>query len=159
MFFDYGPTAPYMWYGVVSAEGVLKHYVPVPLPGARMPHDMWITDKHTILMDLPLYADPRIQAEGRHKLTFNRDIPSRFAVIPRFGGPRTSSGLRPNLVTSITRSTPGRRRRDRSRLLSTQTTQTPKPTDHRATRVSSRISRPRRPLLPLPIQSSNRQEH
>ena len=86
MFFDYGPTAPYMWYGVVSAEGVLKHYVPVPLPGARMPHDMWITDKHTILMDLPLYADPRIQAEGRHKLTFNRDIPSRFAVIPRFGG-------------------------------------------------------------------------
>ena len=37
-------------------------------------------------MDLPLYADPRIQAEGRHKLTFDRNMPSRFAVLPRFGG-------------------------------------------------------------------------
>jgi len=86
LFFDYGPTAPYMWYGVVSPDGVMKHYTPIPLPGARMPHDMWITENYTILMDLPLYADPEVQSEGRHKLIFNRDIPSRFAVIPRFGG-------------------------------------------------------------------------
>ena len=50
MFFDYGPRAPYMWYGVVSADGVLKHFVPIPLPGARMPHDMWITENYSILM-------------------------------------------------------------------------------------------------------------
>lgn len=87
MFFDYRPEVPYMWYGVVSADGVLKHFVPVPLPGARMPHDMWITENYSILMDLPLYADPEISAAGRHKLIFDRDTPSRFAVIPRFGGP------------------------------------------------------------------------
>lgn len=85
IFFDYGPNAPYMWYGVVSADGVLKHYVPVPLPGARLPHDMWITEHYSILMDLPLYADPEIYAQGRHKLVFDRDAPSRFAVIPRYG--------------------------------------------------------------------------
>jgi carotenoid cleavage dioxygenase len=85
MFFDYGPTAPYMSYGVVSADGVLKHFVPVPLPGARMPHDMWITENYSILMDLPLYADPEVAKSGRHKLIFDRDLPSRFAVIPRYG--------------------------------------------------------------------------
>ena len=85
IFFDYGPEAPYMWYGVVSPDGVLKHFVPVPLPGARMPHDMWITENYSILMDLPLYADPEVQAQGRHKLIFNRAIPSRFAVLPRYG--------------------------------------------------------------------------
>lgn len=85
MFFDYGPTAPYMSYGVVSADGVLKHFVPVPLPGARMPHDMWITENYSILMDLPLYADPEVAKTGRHKLIFDRDLPSRFAVIPRYG--------------------------------------------------------------------------
>jgi carotenoid cleavage dioxygenase len=86
MFFDYGPTAPYLWYGVVSPDGVLKHYVPVPLPGARLPHDMWITENYSVVMDLPLYADPDVYAEGRHRLVFDRDTPSRFAVIPRYGG-------------------------------------------------------------------------
>lgn len=85
IFFDYGPNAPYMWYGVVSPDGVLKHYVPVPLPGARLPHDMWITENYSVLMDLPLYADPEVFAQGRHKLVFDRDTPSRFAVIPRYG--------------------------------------------------------------------------
>ncbi|RPI20944.1 MAG: 9-cis-epoxycarotenoid dioxygenase, partial [Actinobacteria bacterium] len=85
IFFDYGRQAPYMWYGVVSPDGVLKHYVPVPLPGARMPHDMWITENYSVLMDLPLYADPEVYAQGRHKLIFDRDTPSRFAVIPRYG--------------------------------------------------------------------------
>ena len=85
IFFDYGPTAPYLSYGVVSADGVLKHMVPIDLPGARMPHDMWITGNYSILMDLPLYADPEVSAAGRHKLIFNRDLPSRFAVIPRYG--------------------------------------------------------------------------
>ena len=37
LFFDYGPEPPYMWYGVVSADGTLRHFVPVPLPGARLP--------------------------------------------------------------------------------------------------------------------------
>ena len=30
----------------------------IDLPGPRLPHDMAITEKHSILMDLPLYNDP-----------------------------------------------------------------------------------------------------
>lgn len=85
LFFDYGPQAPYMWYGVVTADGVLRHYVPVPLPAARMPHDMAITENYSILMDLPLFADPEVFAAGRHKLVFDQNLPARFAVIPRYG--------------------------------------------------------------------------
>lgn len=85
LFFDYGPEAPFMWYGVVTADGVLRHYVPVPLPAARMPHDMAITENYSILMDLPLFADPEVFAAGRHKLVFDQNLPARFAVIPRYG--------------------------------------------------------------------------
>lgn len=85
LFFDYGPTPPYMSYGVVSRDGVLKHFTPIDLPGARMPHDMAITERHTVLMDLPLVVDPEAANEGRHSLVFRRDWPSRFAVVPRYG--------------------------------------------------------------------------
>lgn len=85
LFFDYGPVPPYMSYGVVSADGVLKHFVPIDLPGARMPHDMAITERYSILMDLPLVVDPESAKHGRHALLFMRDTPTRFAVIPRYG--------------------------------------------------------------------------
>jgi carotenoid cleavage dioxygenase len=85
LFFDYGPVPPYMSYGVVSPDGVLKHFTPVDLPGARMPHDMAITEHHSILMDLPLVVDPESATQGRHALLFMRDTPARFGILPRYG--------------------------------------------------------------------------
>jgi carotenoid cleavage dioxygenase-like enzyme len=85
MFFDYGPRAPFMKYGVVGADGMLKHYVPIDLPGPRLPHDMAITARYSILLDLPLINDPEAMRAGHHKIVFQRDQPSRFGVIPRFG--------------------------------------------------------------------------
>ena len=58
MFFDFGVKPPYMRYGVVGPEGTVRHFVPIDLPGPRLPHDMAITERHSILMDLPLVADP-----------------------------------------------------------------------------------------------------
>jgi carotenoid cleavage dioxygenase-like enzyme len=80
MFFDYNMEEPYLTYGVVDKNGLLTDYVEVPLPGARLPHDMAITENYSILMDLPLYWN-----EGRHGLHYFKDRPSRFAVIPRHG--------------------------------------------------------------------------
>ncbi|MGH2978597.1 MAG: carotenoid oxygenase family protein, partial [Solirubrobacterales bacterium] len=57
MFFDYGMKPPYMRYGVVSPEGVVRHFIGIDLPGPRLPHDMAITRRYSILMDLPLYND------------------------------------------------------------------------------------------------------
>jgi carotenoid cleavage dioxygenase len=52
---------------------------------------MAITPNYSILMDLPLFADPEVFAAGRHRLVFDADLPSRFAVIPRYG---TTSDVR-----------------------------------------------------------------
>lgn len=83
--FDYGPRPPYLRYGVVGAGGSVEHCVELDLPGARLPHDMAITQNHAILMDLPLYQDLDAARQGRYRLTFNRELPSRFGVLPRRG--------------------------------------------------------------------------
>jgi carotenoid cleavage dioxygenase-like enzyme len=85
LFFDYSTKPPYLTYNVVSAAGELKHHAPIDLPGPRLPHDMAITAHHSILMDLPLFWDPELLARGVHKVTFFPELPSRFAVLPRYG--------------------------------------------------------------------------
>ncbi len=85
LFFDYGITKPYMRYGVIGADGLLKHFTGIDMPGPRLPHDMAITERYSVLMDLPLYAEPEAAKAGRHKLFFDRELPARFAVIPRYG--------------------------------------------------------------------------
>jgi carotenoid cleavage dioxygenase-like enzyme len=84
-FFDYGLKPPFMRYGVVGPDGAVRHFVPIDLPGPRLPHDMAITEKHAILMDLPLFIDPAAAKAGRFKLFFDSGISSRFGVIPRYG--------------------------------------------------------------------------
>jgi carotenoid cleavage dioxygenase len=83
--FDYGPKPPYMRYGVVGSAGTVDHVTDVTLPGPRLPHDMAITDDYAILMDLPLLRDEEAARRGRHRLVFERDLPSRFGVLPRYG--------------------------------------------------------------------------
>jgi carotenoid cleavage dioxygenase len=85
MFFDYGPTPPYMRHGVVGPYGRVVHLVDIDLPGPRLPHDMAITANHSILMDLPLVADPVAAKQGRHKIMFVNAMRARFGVIPRYG--------------------------------------------------------------------------
>jgi carotenoid cleavage dioxygenase-like enzyme len=84
-FFDFGVKPPYMRYGVVAPSGAISHFVGIDLPGARLPHDMAITENYSILMDLPLVNDPAAARVGRYKLRFEREMPSRFGVIPRYG--------------------------------------------------------------------------
>jgi len=74
-----------MHYGVVSAQGELTNYIPIPLPGPRLPHDLAFTENYTILNDLPLGWDPQALADGWYSNRFWRDLPSRFAVVPRHG--------------------------------------------------------------------------
>ncbi|NNF69049.1 MAG: apocarotenoid-15,15'-oxygenase, partial [Acidimicrobiia bacterium] len=85
LFFNYGVDAPFMHYGVVSPEGQMTTYVDIPLPGPRLPHDMAFTENWSILNDFPLFWDPQALADGFYSNTFRRDMPSRFALIPRHG--------------------------------------------------------------------------
>ena len=86
LFFNYSKSAPYMHYGVVDANNDLVHYVDVPLPGPRLPHDMAFTRNYAILNDFPLFWEPEMLERDIHMARFHRDIPSRFGVLPRRGG-------------------------------------------------------------------------
>ncbi len=85
LFFNYSKHAPYMHYGVVDRHDKLVHYVPIPLPGPRLPHDMAFTEHYAILNDFPLYWDPELLKQGKHVVKFHPEQASRFAVIPRRG--------------------------------------------------------------------------
>ena len=85
LFFNYSVEYPYMHYGVVSRDGDITNYVDIPLPGPRLPHDMAFTENWSILNDLPLFWDPEALADGHYSNRFHRDMPSRFALIPRHG--------------------------------------------------------------------------
>lgn len=86
MFFDYELTGSYLAYGVINGTGEVKHFTKVKTPGPRIPHDMGITENYSILMDLPLIYDIGVMMKsGKAVPVFNRDMPSRFGVIPRYG--------------------------------------------------------------------------
>jgi carotenoid cleavage dioxygenase-like enzyme len=87
LFFNYSKYAPYMHYGVVGPDNRLKHYVPIPLPGPRLPHDMAFTTNYSIFADLPLFWDEALLPKGYHAARMH-DLPTRFAIIPRYGQPQ-----------------------------------------------------------------------
>lgn len=85
LFFNYNARAPYLNYGVVDADDRLVHYVPIELPGPRLPHDMTFTESYAILNDLPMIWDPALMARGAYLARFHRELPTRIGVIPRRG--------------------------------------------------------------------------
>ena len=87
LFFNYSKQAPYMHYGVVGRDNRVKHYVPVPLPGPRLPHDMAFTEHYSILGDFPLFWDPEMLKRNLHVVRYYPELRSRFAIIPRYGNP------------------------------------------------------------------------
>ena len=88
LFFNYSKFAPYMHYGVIGADNRLKHYIPVELPGPRLPHDMAFSENYSILNDLPMAWAPDLLEKGIHFPVYDENKPSRFAVVPRFGQPQ-----------------------------------------------------------------------
>eukprot|EP01062_Namystynia_karyoxenos_P040632 TRINITY_DN29612_c0_g1_i1.p1 TRINITY_DN29612_c0_g1~~TRINITY_DN29612_c0_g1_i1.p1 ORF type:complete len:511 (+),score=150.88 TRINITY_DN29612_c0_g1_i1:96-1628(+) len=87
LFFNYSKQPPHLHYGVVNSRRELAHYVPIPLPGVRLPHDMCFTERYSILNDFPLFWDPKLLRKGVHANRFYPELPSRFAIIPRYGKP------------------------------------------------------------------------
>ena len=118
LFFNYSKQAPYMHYGVVDENNELVHYVDVPLPGPRLPHDMAFTENYAILNDFPLFWDPQAARArcapaallSRHSVALRGDsAPRHDRRHPMVrGGPDLRAALRQRLRG---------RRRDRARRL------------------------------------------
>ena len=66
MFFNYSKHAPYLHYGVVDRDNRLTTYMPIPLPGPRLPHDMAFTENYSILNDLPVFWDAELLKKNVH---------------------------------------------------------------------------------------------
>ena len=60
--------------------------MPIALPGPRLPHDMAFTPNYSILNDCPLFWDETLFAQKIFAARMH-DLPTRFAVIPRYGQP------------------------------------------------------------------------
>ena len=86
LFFDYGDEPPFMTFGVADTQGRLLHEVEIDLPGARLPHDIGFTTQYAILHDLPFFHDMDVlRKHNLRVLSFYKDIPTRFGIIPRRG--------------------------------------------------------------------------
>lgn len=86
LFFNYSKHPPYMHYGVVDADGKLKTYIPIELPGPRLPHDMIFSENWSILNDLPVFWDEELMRHRNlHAVRLHEGVPSRFALVPRHG--------------------------------------------------------------------------
>ena len=116
LFFNYSKQAPYMHYGVVDENNELVHYVDVPLPGPRLPHDMAFTANYVILNDFPLFWDPEAAAGRRSPAA----VPPRHAVAVRRDPPPRRNRRhpmvrgRPDVRAALHQRLRGRRR-DRAR--------------------------------------------
>ena len=86
MFFNYQEEWPHMHYGVIDRNNRLVHYTPIELPGARWPHDLGITRHYSILHDTSMFFDPELLKKVVRRANFFREVPTRFGVVPRFGG-------------------------------------------------------------------------
>ena len=77
---------PYLSYGVVGASGKVEHFTEIEVPAPRIQHDIAITENYTVLLDLPLGWDQQALRQGKRKIVFDTECPSRFGIIPRRGG-------------------------------------------------------------------------
>ncbi len=87
LFFNYSTKAPYMHYGVVDADSKLKHYIPVELPGPRLPHDMAFSENYSVLNDFPLFWSKEFLDQGLYFPMYDPTMKSRFGIVPRYGKP------------------------------------------------------------------------
>jgi carotenoid cleavage dioxygenase len=98
MFFNYSVEQPLLNYGVVDGNDTLVHYVPIDLPGPRIPHDMAFTENYAILNDCPLFWEPELIGRGVYMPAFHRELPTRLGVLPRRGTEVTWFDAEPTYV-------------------------------------------------------------
>ena len=89
LFFNYSKHAPYMHLGIVGPDNKLKRYIPIDVPGPRLPHDMAFTENYAILNDMPVFWDAKLLERNIHAVRLHEGLPTRFALVPRKegGGP------------------------------------------------------------------------
>eukprot|EP00741_Cyanophora_paradoxa_P007779 tig00001208_g7526.t1 len=74
---------PFVSHGVVGPDGRVTHQTRVEVAGQPMIHDFAITERYSIIPDLPFLIDLGAGFAGRPHLYFDAGRPARFGVLPR----------------------------------------------------------------------------
>ena len=80
-------AAPFVTHSVIRKDGSHSPSFKTPVPGINRPkmmHDFAVSLHHSIILDLPLTMDPLNIVIGKPMLSFNRNLKSRFGVVPRY---------------------------------------------------------------------------
>ncbi len=93
---------PALRYGVCDAAGVVLHEQSIPLTGPAMMHDFAITDRFSLLFDLPVAYDLSLLERGvRIPIRWFDERPSRVGVIPRLGGQARWFAINPCFIQHV----------------------------------------------------------
>ncbi|KAG0485959.1 hypothetical protein HPP92_010038, partial [Vanilla planifolia] len=77
---------PYLVLGIVSADGAeLKHKVDLKLDRSIICHEIGVTHRYNIILDMPLTSDIRRLITGSPLLKFDKGGYTRIGVMPRYG--------------------------------------------------------------------------
>jgi carotenoid cleavage dioxygenase-like enzyme len=77
---------PFLVIGVVSADGTkLKHRVDPKLDRCTLCHDIGVTLKYNIIMDVPLTINISRLIKGGQLIKFEKESYARIGVMPRYG--------------------------------------------------------------------------
>lgn len=77
---------PFLVIGVVSADGTkLKHSADIKLDRSILCHDIGVTLKYNVIMDVPLTIDISRLIKGGPLIEFEKESYARIGVMPRYG--------------------------------------------------------------------------
>ncbi|MFC0529844.1 carotenoid oxygenase family protein [Phytohabitans kaempferiae] len=78
---------PYVEHVVVGTDGRVRRCERIEVSGTPLMHSVALTDRHTVLFDLPVAFDPRlVRAGSRFPYAWSRQRPARLGLLPREGG-------------------------------------------------------------------------
>ncbi|GAA0172633.1 oxygenase [Lithospermum erythrorhizon] len=78
-------TEPYCIYNVISKDGVMSNSVPITMTGPSYNHDMGLTEKYVIFMDLPYVFSPENMIENNEWVySLDPTKKARFGILPRY---------------------------------------------------------------------------
>ncbi|GHE07944.1 carotenoid oxygenase family protein [Streptomyces alanosinicus] len=92
----YYPAWDHIRHMVVDPSGRVTRTTRIPMRDAPMVHDFALTEKHVVVIDVPITFDAAAAGRGAPvPYVWNREHPTRVGVMPRAGGPVRWFGIDP----------------------------------------------------------------
>jgi carotenoid cleavage dioxygenase-like enzyme len=71
IFFGYNQSRPYVHYGIVNPDGLMRQIIDINIPRSVMMHDFAITKNYSIFMDLPFFYNKVGLLRGEKIVSFD----------------------------------------------------------------------------------------